>query len=138
MEHLFGRVARYSSIQMGKSYSFIAAVLIVVIWGATGPVFGYSDTWQLIINTGTTVITFWMVFLLQHTQNHDTVALQLKLDELLASNKGARNEMIQLEDLTEEELEKLREQFALLAQRYPGRFSLNASAARGVREGEEC
>ena len=89
--------------------------MIIVIWGVTGPLFGYSDTWQLIINTGTTIVTFLMVFLVQNTQNRDTTAIQLKLDELIRANKNARNAMLSLEDLTEEQLSKLKAAFVQLA-----------------------
>jgi low affinity Fe/Cu permease len=85
------------------------------VWAATGPLFGYSDTWQLIINTGTTIITFLMVFLIQNTQNRDTIAIQLKLDELIRANQNARNMMLRLEDLSEEELKRVKQTFASLA-----------------------
>jgi low affinity Fe/Cu permease len=90
----------------GKPIVFLTAVALVVAWAASGPVFGFSDTWQLVINTSTTIITF-MVFLIQHTQNRDTLALQLKLAELIIAVKGAENEIATAEDLTEEELEQL-------------------------------
>ena len=91
------------------------AVAIIIVWAVTGPLFDYSDTWQLIINTGTTIITFLMVFLIQNTQNRDTAAIQLKLDELIRANQNARNVMLCLEDLSEEELQKLKRTFAALA-----------------------
>jgi low affinity Fe/Cu permease len=87
---------------------------MILVWAATGPLFGYSDTWQLIINTGTTIITFLMVFLIQNTQNRDTVAIQLKLDELIRANQNARNRMLSIEDLTEDELKKVKATFASL------------------------
>jgi low affinity Fe/Cu permease len=89
--------------------------MTIVVWAATGPLFGYSDTWQLIINTGTTIITFLMVFLIQNTQNRDTIAIQLKLDELIRANQNARNMMLRLEDLSEEELKRVKQTFASLA-----------------------
>ena len=98
-----------------KPVTFSAAVLTVLIWGATGPTFGYSDTWQLVINTGTTIVTFIMVFLIQNTQNRDTQALQLKLDELIRVTKGAHNLMLDLEQLDDEHLERLRQLYEKLA-----------------------
>jgi low affinity Fe/Cu permease len=92
----------------GSSWSFIIAVIFVLLWAATGPIFHFSDTWQLIINTGTSVITFLMVFIIQQSQNKDTIALQLKLNELIAANSKASNRLIDVEDLTEEELRKLK------------------------------
>lgn len=88
--------------------AFILALLIIIIWALTGPIFHFSDTWQLVINTGTTIITFLMVFVIQHSQNKDTMALQLKLNELIAANQMASNRLIAIEDLTEEELETLK------------------------------
>jgi low affinity Fe/Cu permease len=88
----------------GRPSTFLLATLIVVIWAITGPIFNYSDTWQLVINTGTTIITFLMVFLIQNTQTRDTLALQLKLDELIIATKGARNSIASIEDASDEEL----------------------------------
>jgi low affinity Fe/Cu permease len=96
---------------MGSPWAFILAALAIVIWAVTGPLFGFSDTWQLVINTSTTIITFLMVFLIQNTQNRDAKALHLKLDELIRAIQGARNELVDLEDLTDEELAKLQSQF---------------------------
>jgi len=96
---------------------FMLAVSIIVIWLVTGPVFGYSDTWQLVINTGTTVITFLMVFLIQNTQNRDTKAMQLKLDELIRITNGAHNALLDIEELEEEELEFFREKYRSLAEK---------------------
>jgi low affinity Fe/Cu permease len=91
------------------------AFVVIIAWALTGPFFRYSDTWQLIINTGTTIITFLMVFLIQNTQNRDTASIQLKLDELIRANENARNKLLNLEDLTEEEIKQLKASFALLA-----------------------
>jgi low affinity Fe/Cu permease len=92
-------------------------VLLIIVWGITGPIFGFSDTWQLVINTGTTIITFLMVFLIQNTQNRDAKTFHLKLDELIHAIKGARNKMIDLENMTDEELEKIRAEFQRLSRR---------------------
>jgi low affinity Fe/Cu permease len=106
--------ARRSSEVLGSAWAFIIALIIIVIWGITGPTFHYSDTWQLIINTGTTIVTFLMVFLIQNTQNRDAKAVHLKLDELIRALKGARNNLVDLEKLSDEELKKLEEQFTRL------------------------
>jgi low affinity Fe/Cu permease len=106
--------ARRSSMVLGSAWIFASAILIIVIWGLTGPMFHYSDTWQLIINTGTTIVTFLMVFLIQNTQNRDAKAAHLKLDELIRALKGARNELIDLEKLTDEDLTSLEKQFELV------------------------
>jgi low affinity Fe/Cu permease len=91
----------------GKPLTFLIAVLLVLVWAGTGPLFGYSDTWQLVINTSTTIVTFLMVFLIQHTQNRDTMAIQLKLAELIIAAQGAENRLASAEDMSEEELEEL-------------------------------
>lgn len=99
---------------MGSPYSFMLAVLVVIIWAVSGPVFAYSQTWQLVINTGTTIVTFLMIFLVQNTQNRDGKAVQLKLDELIRSTTGARNEFVTLGLLSDEELEALDKDFQLI------------------------
>ncbi|MGI8555063.1 MAG: low affinity iron permease family protein [Pyrinomonadaceae bacterium] len=104
----FTRFAKWTSNITGKSYTFIGAAAVIVIWAVTGPIFNYSDTWQLVINTGTTIITFLMVFLIQNTQNRDTEALQLKLDELISSVKEANNRVLDLEELDDKELDEIR------------------------------
>ena len=103
--------AHRSSVMLGSAWAFTGAVLVILVWILTGPTFHFSDTWQLIINTATTVITFLMVFLIQNTQNRDAKAMHLKLDELIRAIKDARNELVDLEDLSDEELKKLEEQF---------------------------
>jgi low affinity Fe/Cu permease len=103
--------ARRSSRVLGSAWAFGIAILIIVIWGLTGPAFHYSNTWQLIINTGTTIVTFLMVFLIQNTQNRDAKAAHLKLDEIIRALRGARNELIDLEKLTDEDLTSLEKQF---------------------------
>jgi low affinity Fe/Cu permease len=109
--------ARRSSQVLGSAWAFIIALLIIAVWGITGPAFHFSDTWQLIINTGTTIVTFLMVFLIQNTQNRDAKAVHLKLDELIRALQGARNNLVDLEDLSDEELKRLEEQFTRLRQR---------------------
>jgi low affinity Fe/Cu permease len=106
---LFTRIANEIAFAAGKPVAFILCCLIVVVWGVSGPIFGFSDTWQLIINTGTTIITFLMVFLIQNTQNRDGIAIQAKLDELVRVSE-AKNTFIGIEHLTEEEVEKFRKQ----------------------------
>ena len=103
--------ARRSSTVLGSAWAFGIAILVIVIWGLTGPAFHYSNTWQLIINTGTTIVTFLMVFLIQNTQNRDAKAAHLKLDEIIRALKGARNELIDLEKLADEDLISLEKQF---------------------------
>ena len=109
--------ARSSSQVLGSAWAFIVALIIIVVWGVTGPAFHYSDTWQLIINTGTTIVTFLMVFLIQNTQNRDAKAVHLKLDELIRAVKGARNNLVDLEKLSDDELKKLEDQFTKLRER---------------------
>ena len=108
--------ARRSSAILGSAWAFTAAILIIVVWAATGPTFHYSDTWQLIINTGTTIVTFLMVFIIQNTQNRDAKAVHLKLDEIIRAIKGARNELVDLEELSDEDLKKLEQQFQRIRQ----------------------
>lgn len=104
---LFDKFASKATAFTGSTWAFSGAVLIILVWAITGPVFNYSETWQLIINTGTTIITFLMVFLIQKTQNKDSLAIQLKLNELVAAQKGASNRLINVESLTEEDLHTL-------------------------------
>jgi low affinity Fe/Cu permease len=112
---VFSAVALWASRQYGRASTFIVAFALIVVWAATGPMFNYSDTWQLVINTGTTIVTFLMVFLIQNTQNRDISVLHLKLDELIRVNQDARNKLMDLEDMTEEELEQLKGNFSRLA-----------------------
>jgi low affinity Fe/Cu permease len=114
MNEAFRRFSNKTSEIVGSSWSFIVAVLVILVWFFTGPMFEYSDTWQLIINTGTTIVTFLMVFLIQNTQNRDAKAIHLKLDELLRAVEGARTGMVDLENFTDKELQQLQEQFQRL------------------------
>jgi len=125
----FSHAAQWTAQQCGRASTFILACVVIVVWAVTGPVFGYSDTWQLIINTGTTIVTFLMVFLMQNTQNRDTAAIQLKLDELIRANENARNAMLSLEDLTEDQLRHLKATFTRLAE-VPGNASDRLRDAR--------
>ena len=111
------RVSQKVSGWAGSTQAFMLAVLAVLVWAATGPAFGYSNTWQLVINTGTTIVTFLMVFLIQRAQNKEATAVQVKLDELIRAVKGARNTMIAIEALSEEELAALKERFEKLGRR---------------------
>ena len=111
MSDLFRKFAHWTSEMVGSAWAFILAVVIIVVWGVTGPLYGFSDTWQLIINTGTTIITFLMVFLIQNTQNRDAKAIHLKLDELIKANEGARNSMINLDKLSDEQLAELEAEY---------------------------
>ena len=106
----FSAFAQKTALWTGHPFAFLLAVAVVVVWVVTGPMFNYSDTWQLVINTGTTIVTFLMVFLIQNTQNRDTLAIQLKLSELVLAMKGADNEFAAIEDLTDEELQELHEE----------------------------
>jgi low affinity Fe/Cu permease len=112
----FDAFARRAAMWCGKPIVFIAAVLTVLVWAATGPMFGYSDTWQLVINTGTTIVTFLMVFLIQNTQNRDSMAVQVKLAELIIAVQGAENRLANAEDLSEEELTQLHEKYRTQAE----------------------
>jgi low affinity Fe/Cu permease len=107
LDHLFTGFAKTTSTFVGRPVTFILAVAVIVVWAVSGPVFGYSDTWQLVINTGTTIVTFLMVFLIQNTQNRDGAAVQAKLDELLRSLEGARNAFVGIEGLTDSELTEI-------------------------------
>ncbi len=114
MHELFRTFSQRTSGLTGSPLGFGLAVAVVVVWALTGPLFGYSDSWQLVINTGTTIVTFLMVFLIQNTQNRDTRAVHLKLDELLRAVRDARNSMLDLENLTDDELDRLQAEFSAL------------------------
>ena len=113
----FNRFAKWTSRATGHPVAFVAAMLIIVVWAVTGPMFGFSDTWQLVINTGTTIVTFLMVFLIQNTQNRDSEAMQHKLDELIRAINGAHNGLLDLEELTEKDLERIKARYEALARK---------------------
>ena len=111
----FSRFAKWTARATGHPAAFVAAASIILVWGLTGPIFKFSDTWQLVINTGTTIVTFLMVFLIQNTQNRDSHAVQLKLDELIRAANGAHNALLDLEELEEADLERFRVRYEKLA-----------------------
>ncbi len=141
MHDLFVRLARWAANLVAHPVAFAGATLAVVAWAAAGPVFHYSENWQLVINTGTTILTFLMVFLLQNTQNRDSRAMQVKLDELLRAVKGARTELVDLENVTEAELARYCEEFRTLHLHYTQLLSkrggrIEAKAETATLEGE--
>jgi low affinity Fe/Cu permease len=131
--------ARRCAVMMGSAWAFTVALLVILVWLVTGPTFHFSDTWQLIINTATTIITFLMVFVIQNTQNRDAKAVHLKLDELIRAIKEARNELVDLEDLSDEELKSLEEQFRRMRaraendERHPSRHAEPVESAERAR-----
>ncbi|GAB3889823.1 low affinity iron permease family protein [Spirosoma agri] len=133
--NFFEKFASKATRATGSSTAFLLALLTVIIWLITGPIFGYSDTWQLVINTGTTIITFLMVFLIQKSQNKDSLAMQIKLNELIAVNRKASNRLLNVEDLTEAELHALHEFFGRLADRAKAEATLSES--HSIEEAEE-
>ena len=130
---VFARFARWVERQVGRSSTFVLAIAVVLLWAAAGPVFGWSDTWQLVINTGTTIVTFLMVFVIQNTQSRDTQAMQLKLDELIRVNEIARNSLINLEEMSEADVERMKAAFAALSSPEPAP-SLAPGAKRALAE----
>jgi low affinity Fe/Cu permease len=116
----FRRFSQASAQYLGSSIAFAAASLMVVVWGIAGPFYHFSDSWELVINTGTTIVTFLMVFLIQNTQNRDALAIHLKLDELLRALEGARNSLVDLETLSDEEMARLKEEFARVSRAKSG------------------
>ena len=125
---LFTRFARWTSRATGTPAAFVTACSVVIVWAVTGPLFGFSDTWQLVINTGTTIVTFLMVFAIQASQNRDSEAIQVKLDELIRSIAGAQNSLLDLEELEESEIERLRKKYRELA----------SEARKGAGAGTDC
>ncbi|WP_234733147.1 low affinity iron permease family protein [Tellurirhabdus bombi] len=132
---VFERFSTLVTKATGSSTAFLLALLTVIIWLITGPIFHYSDTWQLVINTGTTIITFLMVFLIQKSQNKDSMAIQLKLNELIASQDGASNRLLNIEDLSEEELITLHRYFTVLVEK--SKQDLKLTASHSIEEAEE-
>lgn len=131
----FERFASMATQATGSSTAFILALVSIIIWIITGPIFGYSDTWQLVINTSTTIITFLMVFLIQKSQNKDSLAMQIKLNELIAVNQKASNRLVNIEDLTEAELHALHQFFGKLAEKAKAEATLSES--HSIEEAEE-
>jgi low affinity Fe/Cu permease len=121
MNERFRRFSQRASALVGTPWAFVAAASVILAWALSGPVFDWSDTWQLVINTGTTIITFLMVFLIQNTQNRDAKAIHLKLDELVRATQGARNRLVDVEELPDEELEVLRQEFQRLREHFDAR-----------------
>lgn len=134
-KNIFESFARAATVFTGSTLAFIIAVLTIVVWIITGPLFGFSDTWQLVINTGTTIVTFLMVFLIQRAQNKDSKAVHLKLNELVASLKGPSNRLIDAEDLTEDELDTLSRYYQALA--VMAKKEKNLSRSHSIEEAEE-
>ncbi|KAF1020166.1 MAG: hypothetical protein GAK30_02679 [Paracidovorax wautersii] len=132
LKTLFNTLAKKTASAAGTPWVFGSALLLVLVWASTGPVFGFNETWQLVINTGTTIITFPMVFLIQHTQNADTAAMQIKLDELIRVTRGADNALLDLEELDEQRLEAIRQQYEQLATRALHEQRRRATPARGA------
>ncbi len=130
---MFDKLAQIAARGAGRPITFILAGALIVVWAVSGPVFGFSDTWQLIINTGTTIVTFLMVFLIQNTQNRDTDALQIKLDELIRVTKDARPELLNLEDLPAAELETIKAGFIDLAQQHRAQSGDDAKVRPNLR-----
>jgi low affinity Fe/Cu permease len=136
---LFGRISGGVTRATGSSYGFLIALAAVVVWAASGPIFGFSSSWQLIINTSTTIVTFLMVFVIQHAQNKDTLAIHLKLNELIASNSGANNRLVDIEEASAEELAVIKKFYGRLAVRMGtaanvrASHSLDEANASGVR-----
>jgi low affinity Fe/Cu permease len=130
-EQFSGAITRWT----GSTMAFVLACLVIVGWAVTGPLFDYSDTWQLVINTGTTIVTFLMVFLIQRSQNKEAMAVQLKLDEIVAAMQGASNRLIDVEDLAEDELATLQAHFRKLASM--AKQDADVSASHSVEEAEE-
>ncbi|MGA0561762.1 low affinity iron permease family protein [Ancylobacter sp. VNQ12] len=129
---LFTRFSQWISLQAGKPITFVGAVALIALWGLSGPLFGFGDTWQLVINTSTTIVTFLMVFVIQNSQNRDTVALHIKLDELIARNERTRNILLDLEELDDSELELIRAEYEDMAraEREGGQRSAPSEARR--------
>lgn len=126
----FTRFAKWAARTAGRPATFVAAMAVIVLWALSGPLFGFSDTWQLVINTSTTIVTFLMVFLIQNTQNRDSEAMQVKLDELIRAIEGAHNALLNLEELEEEDLDRIRASYLRLAEK--ARLGLRDGTADGA------
>jgi len=124
---LFNNIAQWITRKAGSPAVSVGAFLLILLWALSGPIFGFSDTWQLVINTGTTIITFLMVFIIQQSQNKDTTAIQLKLNELIASNEKASNRLVDIEDLTEDEILVLKEFYIRLSEKAEKEMDLHSS-----------
>lgn len=118
MNEVFRKLSAKISTLVGTHWAFLVALVVIISWAVTGPMFGFSDTWQLVINTGTTIVTFLMVFIIQNTQNRDSRAIHIKLDELLKAIRGARNALVDIEDLPDEMLDELQEDFRKIAKNH--------------------
>jgi low affinity Fe/Cu permease len=128
----FSRFAKWTARAAGRPFTFVLAALVILVWAVTGPLFGFSDTWQLVINTGTTIITFLMVFLIQSTQNRDAEAVQVKLDEIIRAIGNAKNELLDLEELEEKDLDEIRETYTEMAQKAREARSKDHAVKRGA------
>lgn len=128
----FSRLAKFIAHATGRPAAFGLAAATILVWALTGPLFGYSDTWQLVINTGTTIVTFLMVFLIQNSQNRDSEAMHLKLDEIIRALSGAQNELLDLEDMEEEDLDKVRATYSALAEK--ARVTLEGRTQKPTQE----
>ena len=133
MNRLFHSIAEKTALLVGTPWAFITALIVIIAWAACGPLFGYSDTWQLVVNTGTTIITFLMVFLIQNTQNRETRIMRLKLDELLRGVQGARTGFVSLDKMTDEELDKIESEFERLRVRYAPLIEDDLAVVRAER-----
>ncbi len=133
MNRFFGRMAEKTAQLAGTPWAFFSAVVVIIVWAAAGPLFGYSNTWQLVVNTGTTIITFLIVFLIQNTQNRETRIVRLKLDELLRGVKGARTGFVSLDKMTDKELDEIEGEFERLRVRYAPLIEDDLAAVRAER-----
>ena len=137
MKKLFDQFAKWAASATGRPGTFLLAMLTVFVWAITGPLFDFGDTWQLVINTGTTIITFLMVFLIQSSQNRDAAAVQIKLDELIRATAGAHNRLLDLEELGDLELEQIRQQYEQLAEEARHAVEREADAVAAIQEDHE-
>lgn len=124
MKEFFRKFAHHTSLAVGSAWAFIIAFAVIVVWAVTGPIFEFSNTWQLVINTGTTIVTFLMVFLIQNTQNRDSKAIHLKLDELIRAIAPARTNLVSIEDMSDDDLERLQKEFRILGDHFHSRVDL--------------